>query len=60
MNLDKTRRQRSAVGMICKMLKITDKQLDAYIDNGELPKEVHKKADNLARARAAKLEKNKK
>jgi len=60
MKLDKTRRQRKAVEMICEMLKITDKKLNAYIDNGELPKEAHKKADNLARARAVKLEKNKK
>ena len=60
MKLDKTRRRQSAVEMICGMLKISDKQLNAYIDNGELPSEAPKKVDNLAKARAAKAEKNKK
>ena len=36
--LKKVRRQRAALNMICDMLGIDDKKLNAYIETGKLPK----------------------
>jgi len=53
-DLKNTRRRTKAVELICEILKIDDNVLNAFINNGTLPKAEKNFAEKMKEAKAAK------
>ena len=57
LNLNKVRRQRLALELLCAIHKIDDSVLNAFIENGDLPKENVNFAEKMKAAKEAKKDK---